>query len=119
MDSLNLNKSKRSKKIFIWVLLFVFVAFVTFVLVRMFTDPAEFKAVLDYNLPEFNQTDGLQNLFGERYAVALDGDIIYANNDEPHPTASTAKMILGLAVMRAKPFAPGELGETVTISQEF
>ena len=84
----------------------------------MFTDSTELEIVLTYDLPELNSIETLQNLFDDRYAVALDGDVIYANDDEPHPTASTAKMILGLAVMKAKPFALGEPGETITINQE-
>lgn len=110
---------KRSKRFFRRILFFAAVAFVAFVAIRMFTDAAKLEIFYEYDLPELSQIDGLKNLFSERYAVALDGDVIYANDDEPHPTASTTKMVLGLAIMKAKPFELGEAGETITINQEF
>ena len=39
-------------------------------------------------------------------------------NHKAQPTASTAKMILGLAVMKLKPFELGEKGETLVIDRE-
>ena len=55
--------------------------------------------------------------------MAIDGEIVAGSNYgtdviTPRPTASTAKMILALAVMRVKGFSLGETGETISINPE-
>ena len=72
--------------------------------------------VTTFELRGATRIDSLVDLSDSRYAVAIDGEVVYANNNEIYPTASTAKMILGLAVMREKPFNLGETGEIFTIS---
>lgn len=73
-----------------------------------------------YELPEFESLDTLPNLDYGDYTVVIDNDIAHKMSDEKKvlPTASTAKMILGLMVMEQKPFNAGENGETITITQE-
>ena len=51
-------------------------------------------------------------------AAALDGKVIQETNKTLLPTASTAKIILSLAIMEKKPFSLGEEGERITISPE-
>ena len=49
-------------------------------------------------------------------AIAIDGEVVAGKNqDVVRPTASTAKMITGLAIMKARPFNIGEKGETIAI----
>ena len=59
------------------------------------------------------------------YAVAIDGQLVYTNeqsstasNQTVQPIASTAKIILALMIMEKKPFPLGEQGETITITPE-
>ena len=55
-----------------------------------------------------------------QWAVAVNGSAVFKSMDslEIRPTASTAKMILALAVMEKKPFGLGESGETIKIDLE-
>ena len=57
---------------------------------------------------------------GEQWAVAVNGSTVSksAESLEARPTASTAKMILALAVMEKKPFELGGAGETIKINAE-
>ena len=92
------------------------VGFATWLIIRVTTMETEFSVETSFTLPEGKEI-GLAEGVGEKYAVAIDGQVVVPN-DEVRPTASTAKMILGLAVMRAKPFEYGGKGETITISDE-
>lgn len=95
------------------------VGILTFIVIRMVTSDNELQLVVNYTAPAFAQVDTLEGLSSSRYAIAVDGDIVYADSDEIYPTASTAKMILGLAIMQKKPFNLGEAGETITITDEY
>ena len=106
-----------------WVLfgaLLVLVAFVTWLLIRFFTIDTTITVNNLYEWPELPNFNQSYETTSGNYAVAVDGKIVAGNSDEEiiRPTASTAKMILGLAVMQAKPFELGEPGEIITISQE-
>jgi len=60
--------------------------------------------------------DGFDYSDDMRWAIALNGEVLAGqNNKVVAPTASTAKMILALAVMEKKPFVLGEKGENLTI----
>lgn len=56
-----------------------------------------------------------------QWAVALNGKSVASSTLEPpiQPAASTAKMIMALAVMEKKPFAANATGETITITQDY
>lgn len=106
------------KKVVI-VLIFVLSALATFIAVRMATAPTEIGFTQTYALPQFpNLNEIISDKAPIKQAVAIDGEIIYSNNAEVQPTASTAKTILALMVMEAKPFNQGEQGETITITPE-
>lgn len=101
------------------VLIFVLSALVTFITIRMATVPTEISFQQTYALPQFkNLNEIISDKAPTKQAVAIDGEIIYSNNAEVQPTASTAKTILALMVMEAKPFNLGEQGETITITPE-
>ena len=91
-----------------------------YLVVRVCTMDTTLIATLGYTVPTFDSLEELPDLGYGDYAVAIDGVIAKKTTDGPKnmPTASTAKMILGLAIMRAKPFALGESGETITINDE-
>lgn len=94
--------------------------FLTFVGIRMATLNTDLAVILDYTPPksDFVGID-FTTTYGQ-WAVTLNGKTIAMSEGElaPAPTASTAKMILSLAVMEKKPFNLGEAGETITITQE-
>ena len=106
------------KKIFIT--LFVLLAFVIFVGVRMGTLDTEIRLVTSYKAPEVQNPEIDFNGDSEKWAVALNGETVARSEDalEIRPTASTAKMILALAVIQKKPFNLGETGETIKIDLE-
>lgn len=105
------------KKLFLLIPAFALLAFI---LIRMFTAPTELALTTTLKLPDFpNLAETLPQNLTEKVAVAIDGQLAYANTDAPQPTASTAKILLALMVMEQRPFALGETGETIEITQEF
>ena len=107
-----------NKKILIAVGTFLTV-FGAFILMRALTLDATLEINTTFSLPEFNNAGELSTLSGYNYAVAVDGEIVSSNKmEEVRPTASTAKMILSLAVMKEKPFELGEKGEEIRINNE-
>ena len=92
------------------------VGFVTWLVIRMTTMETPITTEISFALPEGEEI-GLVEGVNEKYAVAIDGQVV-VNNDEIRPTASTAKMILGLAIMREKPFDLGGKGESFRINTE-
>ena len=86
----------------------------------MLTMEAETSLNLTYAAPAsdysgINYTQG----FGQ-WAAQLNGKNVAKSGENlsVQPTASTAKMIMALAVMEKKPFVLGETGETITITDE-
>ena len=109
----------RKNKLLLLGLTFVVVAFLTWFVVSIVTMDTELKLVVDYSLPSGNNLNGTSQVDYGNYAVAIDGLVVDKKNDDVQPTASTAKMISALAVMREKPFNLGESGETITITNDF
>ena len=85
----------------------------------MFTLPTDISLIKTLKTPDLPEISELLPGNFRQKAVSLDGKIIQGTNKSPQPTASTAKMILGLAVMEKKPFLPGETGETIAITPEY
>ena len=118
---MKIRKGRRRRKVSIVVAVsggLIIVGFLTWLVIALVNQKAELELVSGYQLPEFASVDGKFSVAGGNYAVAVDGEVI--DNDELtiRPAASTAKMILGLAVMQAKPFGLNEPGETITITAE-
>ena len=103
------------------VILSLLVAFLTWFLIRYCTLETKLEAINLFQVPESASLENLKEVNLETFAVALDGETIAGGDlkNEVRPTASTAKMILGLAIMEAKPFNLGEQGEVLTITPEF
>ena len=117
------QKTKRIKNkkllFFIGFIVFLVVGFLTWFLVSVLTAEATLSLNTTYALPDFNSIENLPSLSSDSYAVAIDEAVAKSPKEEKAvPTASTAKMILGLAIMREKPFSVGEKGETITINDE-
>lgn len=116
-------KKMSGKQRAIFCLCFGFGFLVTTFLVWLFISAFSAKAepVLNntYLVPDFNSLDNIPTFDYGDTAIAIDGVVAKkSEEDKILPTASTAKMILGLAVMQKKPFNLGEEGENITISEE-
>ena len=69
-----------------------------------------------YAVPELPKIGELLEMEQGQWAVAVDGVVVAQGGETtPQPTASTAKMILALAVMEKKPFNVGEKGEVMKL----
>lgn len=94
------------------------IAFATWLAMRIISTVEKLDIVSTFTLPEFASVEELYEPSATSYAVAVDGEIVSGKKTrEVRPTASMAKMILGLAIMQAKPFNVGESGETITIDE--
>ena len=118
-------KIKRQKKlkIILLVILTVVTAFSTWLVISFCLIDTTLEMNNDYQLPEFTKVDNLPEIQYGNNAIAIDGTIVNSNDYDSEvskikPTASTAKMILALAIMQKKPFKIGETGEIITIDQE-
>ncbi|MBR3269821.1 D-alanyl-D-alanine carboxypeptidase [Candidatus Saccharibacteria bacterium] len=110
---------KKTKIIILAVVTAIFV-FVIFVGVRMANLDIKIDLVTTYEISEVEKPAiDFATGYGE-WTVALNGSVVSKSAEtlEIRPTASTAKMILALAVMEKKPFELGSVGETITINQE-
>lgn len=118
--SSGLKIRRSSKRRLLWIIPAVaMVGFLTFVGVRMLTMKARPEYVSTFVMPEAPDLTNIYAVSTGSFAVAIDGEIVTGQGgDNVWPTASTAKMILGLAVMEKKPFSLGESGEVITITDE-
>lgn len=107
------------RKPLIFSILVLFVIATATVLIKMFTLDTAVELVQTINLPELSAISDMKTGDFRSKAIAVDGKIIQGTNREAQPTASTAKMILGLAVMEKCPFDLGEKGQTIKITSEF
>ena len=89
------------------------------ILIKMFTLETEVELVQTVTMPALPVISEMEDGDFKQKAIAVDGKVIQGSNAEPHPTASTAKMILSLAIIEKKPFNQGETGETIIITPEF
>ena len=114
-----MRKLHKKQKILLGVLLLL-VTFLTWFLIRFFTIDMTISINNLYQWPELPNLNRSYEVTSGSYAIAVDGNLVATNaeSDETRPTASTAKMILGLAVMKEKPFELGESGEIIALSEE-
>ena len=107
------------KKLLICVVVVV-ILFLIGVGVRMGMLDTRIDLVTTYKMPEVQSpTINFATSYGQ-WVVALNGNYIVKSENvlNARPTASTAKMILALAVMEKKPFELGDVGETIKIDLE-
>ncbi|MBQ6127834.1 D-alanyl-D-alanine carboxypeptidase [Candidatus Saccharibacteria bacterium] len=115
-----MTRRRRFNRNFWIVPCLILAGFLIFVEIRMAIMDAKVDFLLDFVAPESDFTGiEYQPGFGQ-WAVALNGETVSKSAEElsVQPTASTAKMILALAVMEKKPFALGETGEPITITDD-
>ena len=98
------------------------IGFLVWLAISVITMDTSLSVRENLTLPEFASLDSLPDFpYGDN-AVAIDGIAVagknYGKDADIRPTASTAKMVLALAVMREKGFPFGEKGEIITINQE-
>lgn len=109
----------KKKKIIISAVAIVAIIFLI-IGIRMGTLDISINLVTEYKISDVqNPAVDFSSGYGQ-WAVALNGFVVSKSADvlEARPTASTAKMILALAVMEKKPFKLGTAGETITIDRE-
>ena len=124
---MKLSSKKTRKHKIVWGIITVFgvivIGFFVWLTISVITIDTTLSVNEKISIPELGSLNDLPSYDYGDNAVAIDGEIVAGNNYgtdviSPRPTASTAKMILALAVMREKGFSLGETGETITINPE-
>ena len=124
---MKLNSKKTRRRKIIWGISAVFgailVGFLVWLVISVITIDTTLSVNENITIPELGSLNDLPRFDYGDNAVAIDGEVVASKNFGsdvimPSPTASTAKMILALAVMRERGFDLGETGETITIDQE-
>ena len=117
----SLKELTYKRRIFLLIILLL-VAFATWFLIRILTIDTSLILIDDYRTPELVSLKDNNKDIDENFAISIDGNIVDTSSkqNEPiaQPTASTAKMILGLAIMKAKPFNEGSAGEIITLTED-
>jgi D-alanyl-D-alanine carboxypeptidase (penicillin-binding protein 5/6) len=101
----------------------IVVGFLVWLAISVITIDTKLSVNEKVSIPELGSLSELPDFSYGDNAVAIDGTVVagkFHNSDEimTRPTASTAKMILALAVIKEKGFPLGEQGETISIDQE-
>jgi D-alanyl-D-alanine carboxypeptidase (penicillin-binding protein 5/6) len=92
---------------------------ITYVSISMIAADTTIDFSVDFTAPSVDYAGVDFDSSSERWAIALNGKTVANKNGEVvAPTASTAKMIMALAVMEKKPFELGAKGETITIDAD-
>ena len=116
---MGIKKLLRNKKLFIFGAIgVVMIGFLTWFLISLLTLNTDLQITLKYDFPSAASVKNLKEVDARGYAVAIDGDVIAgksinAGENYTQPTASTANMILGLAIMKAKPAGKFKRNSTV------
>lgn len=113
-----LQKSSQKSLIFTGITGVVIILIAT-TLIRMFTLDTEIALIQTVEMPTLPVLTEMKAGDFRQKSIALDGRVIQGTSLDSQPTASTAKMILSLAVMEKYPFDLGSGGETIEITQEF
>lgn len=116
------QRNNQKKRLIIFIILLPAVAFLTWFLIKFVTIRADLSVVSTYDFPDTANISGIE-VDARDFAIAIDGKVVAGKSYETHetkqlPTASTAKIILGLMIMEQKPFGLNESGETITITGE-
>ena len=112
------RRKRKSLIIIIATIGVVIVGFITWLTIGLINQKAELEITKTYKLPELVSLKEQFKVNAGNYAIAVNGNIANSSELKIQPTASTTKMILGLAIMRAKPFEKGTPGEIITITEE-
>ena len=118
--NLKLNSRVRKARFIILLIVTIIVGFFTWLFFNIIFMKNDLTLTTTYSIPNFQNIDIPYNLRTGSYALAIDGEFVFGkNSDTVRPTASTAKMILGLAIMQKKPFTLGENGGNIIIDENF
>lgn len=111
------QKSKRRKRAFLPLLIVVIVLYVGAVLVMPLA--ALQTTTTAVPLPHAGPVSLLWPSYGQAAVGAVGYGLLAQNGDEkPLPTASVAKVITAVTVLKVRPMQPGTQGETITITPE-
>jgi D-alanyl-D-alanine carboxypeptidase (penicillin-binding protein 5/6) len=111
---------KKGVKVFLGIIGFLLVGFGIFVGVGISMMDIEVSTEFTYKAPDLPDLKLDFELGYGQWAAAINGSVVMKSADElaPQPTASTAKMILALAVVDKKPLSEEDPGEGITITEE-
>lgn len=124
---MKLSSKKTRKHKIVWGIVTVFgvivIGFLVWLTISVITIDTTLSVNEKISIPELGSLNDLPSYDYGDNAVAIDGEVVTSKEFgtdviSPRPTASTAKMILALAVMREKGFSLGETGEAITINPE-
>ena len=116
----SVSKDKKLRRVCYAAIAVVVLGFATWLMLSMLTMKTEYNVVATYNPPEFASLYDIYSLGTGAYAVTVDGEVVAGEaQNEVRPTASMAKMILGLAVMQVRPLELGESGENIVIDDKY
>ena len=124
---MKLGSKKTRKHKIVWGIVTFFgvivIVFFVWLTISVITIDTTLSVNEKISIPELGSLNDLPSYDYGDNAVAIDGEVVTSKEFgtdviSPRPTASTAKMILALAVMREKGFSLGETGETITINPE-
>ena len=124
---MKLSSKKTRKHKIVWGIVAFFgvivIGFFVWLIISVITIDTTLSVNEKISIPELGSLNDLPSYDYGDNAVAIDGEVVTSKEFGtdvilPRPTASTAKMILALAVMREKGFSLGETGETITINPE-
>ncbi len=120
------RRKRNARRLIVGIIIFLIAGFATFLGFSMATMDTKIELNMTYSLPEgvdanekIKETVNL--LSGEtQIAVAMDGKILFKDdNNDPRAIASTAKVIMALAVMREHPLELGDKGPEIEITAEY
>ena len=124
---MKLSSKKTRKHKIVWRVVTVFgvivIGFLVWLTISVITIDTTLSVNEKISIPELGSLNDLPSYDYGDNAVAIDGEVVTSKEFgtdviSPRPTASTAKMILALAVMKEKGFSLGETGEAITINPE-
>ena len=124
---MKLSSKKTRKHKIVWGIVTFFgvivIGFLVWLTISVITIDTTLSVNEKISIPELGSLNDLPSYDYGDNAVAIDGEVVTSKGFgtdviSPRPTASTAKMILALAVMKEKGFSLGETGETITINPE-
>ena len=116
----SVSKGKKLRRVCYVAIAVMVLGFATWLMLSMLTMKTAYYVVATYNPPEFASLYDIYSLGTGAYAVTVDGEVVAGEaQNEVRPTASMAKMILGLAVMQVRPLELGESGENIVIDDKY
>jgi len=112
-----ISQSRKHHKLIIFVVLVIIVYLISNIYINLgyqIKSPYNPKQTLNLSFKPQSQPTWVSNA---ESAMAIDGhQILTSGSQKPLPTASTAKLITSLVVLKARPISPGHTGPIITMT---